>query len=310
MLWSSKNCPVCGQNTLYKDGKRDKRQRYRCKSCHYVFIQPEKEKVSWIERAYHDYSIGKQTLAELSKKYGYSVRTLRRKFDDYIPQTTYGQAASPSPVPLVFDGTFFGRGYGFLVYRAAGKNIYWREIDSEKIAYIEADLLHLKAQGWLFSSFTIDGRRGVVQLLEKLFPSIPIQMCVFHQKKTIQRYITLNPKTECGKEIKKLMAEMKDLTEAGFSQRLQKTKEGYKNFLKERNENRQFMHRNLRSALRSLTTNLSYLFTHKRYHHLNIPNTTNSCDGSFAYWKTKTKIHTGLKKNRRTKMIDFLLAHS
>lgn len=214
------------------------------------------------------------------------------------------------PIPLVFDGTFFGRGYGLLVYRTLGKNIYWREIDSEKIAYIEEDLLHLKAQDWCFSSFTIDGRRGVIQRLERLFPGIPIQMCIFHQKKIIQRYITMSPKTECGKEIKKLMENLKLLTENEFLNCLQKIKDDYKDFLKERNENKQFMHRNLRSALRSLATNLPYLFTWKRYSNLDIPNTTNSCDGSFAHWKAKTKIHRGLRKNRRAKMINFLLGNS
>ena len=39
----------------------------------------------------------------------------------------------------------------------------------------------------------------------------------------------------------------------------------------------------------------------------NIPNTTNSCDGSFAHWKQKVKIHRGLRKDRRNKMINYLL---
>lgn len=275
-----------------------------------MWLQPKQEEPSWIEEAYGAYTIGKQTIIELSRKYNCSERTLRNKFDDYSPEISYGKEAALLPVSLVFDGTFFGRGYGLLVYRAVGKNIYWREIDSEKIAYIEQGLLHLKTQGWQFSSFTIDGRRGVAQLLERMFPSVPIQMCQFHQKKTIQRYLTLNPKTDCGKAIKRLMENLKQLTENEFLNCLQKIKEDYKDFLKERNENKQFMHRNLRAALRSLTTNLSYLFTWKRHPNLNIPNTTNSCDGSFAHWKAKTKLHRGLRKNRRTKMINFLLAHS
>jgi hypothetical protein len=273
-------------------------------------MQPGKENGSWIANAYHDYSIGKQTLSELSLNYGFSSRTLRRRFDEYCPAATYKKAAGLPPVPLVFDGTFFGRNYGFLIYRAGGKNIHWREMDGEKLAYIEADLLHLKAEGWVFSSFTIDGRRGAIQRLEKLFPGTPIQMCVFHQKKIIQRYITLNPKTDCGKDIKKLISALKDLTEISFYERLKKIKNDYKDFLKERNEKGQFMHRNLRSALRSLTTNYPYLFAYKTYPGLNIPNTTNSCDGSFAHWKAKTTLHRGLKKNRRAQMIKFLLANS
>ena len=81
----------------------------------------------------------------------------------------------------------------------------------------------------------------------------------------------------------------------------------YHDFLKERNEQGQFKHRRLRSAFRSLKTNLPYLFTYKKYPELNIPNTTNSCDGSFAHWKQKLKIHRGLTKHRRNKMTNYLL---
>ena len=197
-----------------------------------------------------------------------------------------------------------------MVYRTGGKNLYWRKMDGEKIAYIEQDLLHLKAQGWQFSSFTIDGRNGVIQLLKRMFPGTPIQLCHFHQQKTIRKYITMKPKMECGKEIKKLMAGLKELSEASFIEKLQKIKEDYTDFLKERNENKQFKHRKIRSALRSLTTNLAYLFAYKKHSDLNIPNTTNSCDGSFAHWKQKTKIHRGLKESRRDKMIEFLLHNS
>lgn len=196
------------------------------------------------------------------------------------------------------------------MYRALGRNIYWREIDSEKLAYIKEDLLHLKTEGWQFSSFTIDGRKGVIRLLERLFPGTPVQLCHFHQKKIIQRYLTLNPKTECGKEIRTLMKVLAESTEDEFCQKLEAIKTRYKDFLKERNENGQFCHRSIRSALRSLTINLPYLFTYKRSPELAIPNTTNSCDGSFAHWKAKTKIHRGLKKNRRKKMIEALLAQS
>ncbi len=213
-------------------------------------------------------------------------------------------------MPLVFDATFFGRGYGLLVYRAEGRNIYWREIDTEKLAYMEEDLRFLHKQGWCFSSFTIDGRQGVIRLVERLFPQAPIQLCLFHQKQIIRRYTTGNPKTDCGKAIKELMTNITFMQENNFLKSLQAIKDEHRDFLKERNENGQFMHRRLRSALRSLTTNAPYLFTSKNYPNLNIPTTTNSCDGSFAHWKAKVKIHRGLKKERRTKMIHYLLAQN
>jgi hypothetical protein len=92
-----------------------------------------------------------------------------------------------------------------------------------------------------------------------------------------------------------------------FKSLIETLREEYDDFLKERNENNQFKHRRLRSAFRSLKTNLPYLFTYKKFPNLNIPNTTNSCDGYFAHLKQKVKIHRGLTKQRRNKLINYLL---
>lgn len=217
---------------------------------------------------------------------------------------------APHPVALVFDGTFFSQRDGLLVYRVLSRNIYWREIDTEKLLYVEQDLRFLAQQGWHFSSFTIDGRQGIIRLLRRLFPGIPIQMCLFHQAQTIRRYTTLRPQTDCGKAIRQLMATLTSTDEQTFLKALQSIKNTHADFLAERNEQGQFMHRRLRSALRSLTTNAPHLFTHRRYPELAIPTTTNSCDGSFAHWKAKIKIHRGLQHDRKAKMINYLLAKS
>jgi aspartyl-tRNA synthetase len=171
---------------------------------------------------------------------------------------------------------------------------------------MEEDLNYLSNKlGYTFKSFTIDGRRGVIQLLKRMFPNIPIQMCQFHQKQIIRRYTTDNPQTECGIELKELMTTMKELSYIEFSHKLYLLKKKYDSFLKERNENNRYSHSRLRSAFRSLNTNLPYLFTykHRKYQSLNIPNTTNTCEGWFAHLKEKVKIHRGLNKKMKEKMI-------
>jgi hypothetical protein len=197
-----------------------------------------------------------------------------------------------------------------LVFRANGKNIYWKEINGEKLEYLNQCLDDLIFLSYQFKSFTIDGRRGVINLLKRKFPNVPIQLCQFHQIAIVRRYTTNNPKTDCGKELKELMKTLTISTREKFENNLIKIVKKYENFLKERNENNQFKHRRLRSAFRSLKTNLPYLFTCLDYPKLQIPNTTNSCDGSFAHWKQKVKIHRGLSKERRTKMINYLLENS
>jgi hypothetical protein len=259
--------------------------------------------------AYKNYSSGRHTLNDLADRYDCSVKTLQRHFESYQPAPKI-TTASPHPVALTFDGTFFGRQSGFLIYRAEGKNIYWQEIHSENIAIIEQGLRHLLGVGWQFSSITIDGRKGVVLLIKRLFPNVPVQLCIFHQKATIRRYLTAQPKTKCGKEVRTLVSFMMHIDGETFLQCLASIKNDYNDFLKERNEQGQFKHRKLRSALRSLTTNASLLYTYKNHPQLKIPSTTNSCDGSFTHWKNKIKIHRGLKQIRKQKMIQFLLSNS
>ncbi|MFH1298699.1 MAG: hypothetical protein ABII07_02635, partial [Patescibacteria group bacterium] len=56
-----------------------------------------------------------------------------------------------------------------------------------------------------------------------------------------------------------------------------------------------------------LRTNLPYLFTYQNKPILKMPNTTNHCDGLFSHIKQKVLIHRGISKQRRKKMIDYML---
>ena len=72
--------------------------------------------------------------------------------------------------------------------------------------------------------------------------------------------------------------------------------EKWKDFLNERTINPQtnktyYTHKRLRSAYRSLKTNLPQLFTWYDYIELNIPNTTNAIDKQFAEQKNKPRNH-------------------
>lgn len=63
-------------------------------------------------------------------------------------------------------------------------------------------------------------------------------------------------------------------------------------------------HRKLRSAYRSLRTNLPRLFTWYGHEGLSITNTTNAIDGHFAHLKNKLRNHNGLSIDRKKKITD------
>lgn len=202
--------------------------------------------------------------------------------------------------------------------RAEGKNLLWKEIDGEKIRYYEAILDDLVFAGFSFSAFVIDGkngRRGVRNLLEQKYPLVPIQLCQFHQIQTVTRHLSRRPKLIAGKELREIALTLTKTKKDKFSEAIQKWHKKWENFLKEKTVNTEnkrgnYTHKRLRSAYASLKNNLPWLFTYQDFPELHIPNTTNSCDGSFAHWKNKVKLHRGLSKERRKKMIDYFLENS
>jgi hypothetical protein len=263
---------------------------------------------------YEEYSRGKQTLKELARKYGRCRQTLSRYFDVLQPFT--GEIIIPDhPVAVVIDATFFSRHDGVLVARAEGKNLLWKEIESEKADHYSEVLNTLWAAGTHFAAFVIDGRRGVREKLMGQYPDVPIQFCQFHQLAIVKRYLSSRPKLRAGRELRRIALTLTRTNRETFSRAVNDWHERWNHFLKERtfnplNRKYHYTHSRLRSAYRSLITNLPWLFTFRDHPGLRIPNTTNSCDGSFAHWKNKLKIHRGLSRERRRKMMHYFLENS
>lgn len=217
----------------------------------------------------------------------------------------------PQPVVAIADVTFWGREYGVLVYRSQDlkQNLYWTEVKSETVAVYKEGKDILEELGFTFDAIVLDGKRGV----RELFTGIPVQICQFHQIKTVKKYLTSRPKLEAGKELRLITLALTEVTEEYFTTLLNQWHEKWKDFLKERTINPEtnrwyYTHKRIRSAYRSLNTNLPYLFTYQKYLHLKIPNTTNSLDGSFSHLKQLIGIHRGLTQERRWRLIQEVLA--
>lgn len=182
--------------------------------------------------------------------------------------------------------------------------MYWDEIINENAEAYQKGRTELERQGFIIQTVVVDGRR----CLKSVFADFPIQMCHFHQIAIITRYLTRKPKLEAGKELRKIILLLTKSNEKEFTNLLNNWFEKWGEFLKEKTVNSEtgkwfYTHKKLRSAHRSLKTNLPYLFTYQKYSKLNIPNTTNSLDGSFSYFKSLLRIHRGLTKARRYKVI-------
>jgi hypothetical protein len=188
------------------------------------------------------------------------------------------------------------------------KNLYVQEVQNESIDVYRQGRSALESKGYTIKAIVLDGRPGVRQL----FADIPVQMCHFHQKQIVTRYLTNNPKLEAGIELKKLTVTLCDTHESDFTSALDVWHDKWSSFLKERTTDPfmgrwHYTHKRLRSAHRSLRLNLPYLFTYQKYSELNIPNTTNSLDGCFAYLKELVRVHRGSKRSLKGKIIEEIL---
>lgn len=290
-----------------KNGRRGRIQRYQCTDCTHRF-QYKKRTKHREEELWNDYTTGKQTLAELGEKHGRSYKWVRKQLDAHEVQTPTN--IIPQPTVIVPDTTFWGRHYGVIVFRSWNlkRNIWWNEVQSEKVAHYHYGRKILEERGWTFVAAVVDGRRG----LATVFKDVPVQVCHFHQQKTVTKYLTRRPKTEAGVELRRLSLTLTRTTEKVFARELLAWEKKWHNFINEKTQvlgtkHWHYMHKNVRSAYLSLKRNLPYLFTYQTYPDLTIPNTTNTIDGYFASVKKKVAAHHGLRQDRRYRVICELL---
>ncbi len=202
-------------------------------------------------------------------------------------------------INLLVDATFFGRDYGYLCFHDTRRIIWFCEIKTEGVRHLRRGLHELIEAGFRFKSITIDGRRGYYQTLRKVLGGAPIQMCLYHQKAIVRRYVTDRPKSACGQELRELMKTLCHARPEEFVENFYRLMQKHQSFLNERNRQKEFKHQSLRAAFKSLQDNMAQLFTGKELPDMAIPPTINHLEGAFSHLKEKINIHRGLCRNRK-----------
>jgi hypothetical protein len=277
-------------------------QRHICRACGCSFRAARRP--SRVRATLWQEFVGQRTtVSRLSRRHGRSVNWVRKELRACeLPPF----AIEPAEIVAVMDCVFFGRSSGYLVVRDPHRkvNVYWSEIKRETLAEYQCARDTLEARGFVIRAVVSDGKPG----LKPLFGDLPVQMCQFHQKAIITRYLTHRPKLEAGRELRAIVGELCRADEKSFAAALDAWHVRWASFLKDRTVDLSkrgwhYTHKRLRSAYRSLSRNLPYLFTCQRHPELNIPNTTNSLDGSFSHLKGLLQIHRGMKPDLKRKMI-------
>ena len=303
---NKKECPVCRSKHTIKYGVRKGVQLYKCQDCGYQF----RAGVAVSEDALWDaYQQEKQTIKGLSVRFGISVATVKRRLHDIKREWVQPSLSGEGFVHL--DVTYWGRGFGVLLALDSqiGKPLYMAFVKSETVKDYEDAISSIKERGYVIRGLIIDGK----QSLFRAFSEYHIQMCQFHMKQIIRRYLTQNPKMHAGRELKDLVGRLHKADETDFKKDYQEWKEKWKDTIGHKSLHKDgkmhYTHQRLRAAMNSLNFYLPYLFTYQREDCKGMPNTNNKIEGTFTDLKKNLNNHSGLTQENRKRFISgFFLA--
>ena len=301
-----KKCFFCGSSNVVHNGLRGRTQRYKCKDCGRRFdggIRRDKNQVIT------DYVEGKQTLGQLALKYGVNEKTIRR---DLEGMRHVQKISKDKQVSIQMDTTYWGRRFGLMVIRdtTRGKVLWRKYVTHETIADYTEGVNWLKSNGFKIYGAVIDGMKG---LAKALYP-LPIQLCQFHQMLTVRHYLTQDPDIEASKALLDLVNNITHMDKESFIGAFNEWYEKYQDVLNERvhdgrikKKTPPFMRPRLRSAYFSVKRNMPLLWTFYDRPELGLPNTNNALEGLFSELKTKVRVHSGISKENRKKLLDELI---
>ena len=185
-----------------------------------------------------------------------------------------------------------------------GRDLLWYFVRNETNALYAQGIAELEGMGSEIPAVVFDGRKG----LPGMFPDKKVQLCQFHQQKTVRKYITKHPKTEAAVELKEIVDLLTKTDKESFMGMFGEWCVKWEEYLKERTTDPEtgkshYIHKRLRSAYLSVKRNLPLLFTWLDNIGMGIPNTTNLIDGHFSQLKRMLLNHNGMKRERRNKLV-------
>ena len=303
---NKRKCEVCGSSHTVKNGVRNGVQLYKCQDCGYQFRAGTAVSEDDLWEAYQQQ---KQTIMELSERFGMSVATVKRRLHDIKREWVHPPLSGSGFLHL--DTTYWGRSSGVLLAldHATGRPLYIAFVKSETIKDYEDAVQSVKERGYTIDGIIIDGK----QSLFKSFAEYPIQMCQFHMKQITKRYLTKNPKLLAARALNALVDKLTRSEESVFKAELAAWKDEWHDMIDRRSiykdGSTHYTHQRLRSAMHSLDFYMPYLFTYQRENCKGMPNTNNKIEGTFTDLKKNLNNHSGLTKENRKRFISgFFLA--
>ena len=127
----------------------------------------------------------------------------------------------------------------------------------------------------------------------------------------MRRYITQDPDIEASKALLDLVGDITRMDKESFIGAFNEWYEKYQDVLNERVHDKRikkktppYIRPKLRSAYFSVKRNMPLLWTFYDMPETGLPNTNNALEGLFSDIKTKVRVHSGIGRENRRKLLD------
>ena len=258
------------------------------------------------------YQAKKQTIVEIAASSGKSPSTVKRRLRGIAIKWEQPHLDGMSGF-VHLDVTYWGRNWGVLLALddATSRPLYVAFVKHETVAdYVQA-VETITRMGYTVKGIVIDGMRSLFDMFRDTYR---IQMCQFHMRSIIDRYLTKKPKLKAAVALKELMGRLTVLDRDGFEKGFVKWIEDWDHTLNRRTVSKRtgkshYTHKRLRTAMNSVAFFLPYLFTYKEKGCEGMPNTNNKVEGVFTDLKKNLNNHSGMGEDGRKRFISgFFLA--
>ena len=258
------------------------------------------------------YQANKQTVGEIAAIASKSPSTIKRRLRKIAIKWEQPRLDGMSGY-VHLDVTYWGRNWGVLLALddATCRPLYVAFVKHETVAdYVQA-VETVTRMGYTIQGIVIDGMRS---LFERFGGVYKVQMCQFHMRSIVDRYLTKNPRLKAAVALKELMGRLTAMEKAEFVKEFALWKEEWAQTLNRRTESKRtgrshFTHKRLRTAMNSVDYYMPYLFTCQEKGCEGMPNTNNKVEGVFTDLKKNLNNHSGMGESGRKRFISgFFLA--
>lgn len=292
--------------------------RWRCKKCKVSGIKRRKDTVSRnVNTLFKTWILGMNPTKSIAKKKHVSRRTIVRRFEEQWTKELH----SPFPklnkdAVIAIDGTTVSKDCIVLVVYdvISDQPLGWSFVQREEYATWHSILSGINKLASIHAVVS-DGQKGLCKAVRELFPSVPHQRCIAHIIRLSLVWLTRNPKTEAGIELRQIVRNLSLVKTKELSilwkKSFEEWDEKHRTFLQEKSINiftnrKRYIHRRLR-GVRALIIgaikNMFY-FTEDPL----IPNTTNSVEGGVnASLQELVHRHRGLPTEKKKVLVSHFL---